>query len=247
MDGFTILVIVVMIFLLLVWGYQSLFSGSYVPPEPGGTRYPEGARRGTKKFLTWIRGEKTSGNSTPIDEIEKGIAAEENVKYALKGLSTDYMQVHDVRVMIPRFREYQQFDHIVIGSEGVYHIETKSTEGQISFSSNGEYLINGRPPMDMSKENPINQMHRHQQALLNFIQENGFENIQVIGILCYGTKKGVSIGQGSTEYLTVKADNLVTTINNSKKTSTSTEQLTKAQITRLHNILTSKNSPKIYK
>ena len=68
----------------------------------------------------------------------KGLTGETIVGYKLESLSDDYYVINDLKT------SYGNIDHIVIGSSGIYIIETKNFRGLITSSEKGELLLNGQ-------------------------------------------------------------------------------------------------------
>lgn len=70
----------------------------------------------------------------------RGAVGEEAVGRLLETLDEDFYVLHDIP------NPYGNIDHIVIGRyTGVFLLETKAHGGRVEFS-NGEILINGKPP-----------------------------------------------------------------------------------------------------
>lgn len=76
---------------------------------------------------------------TVITRAVRGAGAEEKISEILKELSKEYAVFNDFPCPMGNI------DHIVVGPTGVFVIETKSHSGEITLSSEGELLRDGKP------------------------------------------------------------------------------------------------------
>jgi hypothetical protein len=69
----------------------------------------------------------------------RGAKGEEKVGAILESLPEDYVVLHDVAC------RYGNIDHVVVGPNGVFALETKSHGGRVRMED-GKLLVNGKPP-----------------------------------------------------------------------------------------------------
>lgn len=99
----------------------------------------------------------------------------------------------------------QEIDHIIVGPNGLFHLETKHWVGKVKFLENGvERGPNGH------HEDPITAINRHEFALKEFLRGHK-RHADVIGILCFSHPDVELIGE-SLAFQTVKLANLVSLI-----------------------------------
>lgn len=130
-----------------------------------------------------------------------GKAGEQAVAHQLKFLGSEY-KVLNAKVLRSG-GSCQQFDHVVLGPNGIFHIETKYWSGRIAFTENGIERAGQRG----TKSDPTAQMYRHEYILKELLRENGLAG-DVVGILCFAHPNCEIIGS-SPAFTTVKLDRLV--------------------------------------
>lgn len=140
---------------------------------------------------------------------ETGEKGEENVSHNLRYLGqTDYKVLYDIRIPSPVGS--QQIDHMVIGPNGVFHLETKnhSGRGKIIIDKNGNW-IKETGDSQISIESPIAQVDRHDIVLRDYLNKKfpGVE-IPVHPVIVLATSKYILEGQENSEVPVVKADQL---------------------------------------
>ncbi len=69
----------------------------------------------------------------------KGLRGEAAVAYILENFPDDHRVIHDLTT------PYGNIDHVVIGTSGVYVIDSKNWRGVVAADGNGGLLINGKP------------------------------------------------------------------------------------------------------
>ncbi|MEB3102162.1 nuclease-related domain-containing protein [Ferviditalea candida] len=132
---------------------------------------------------------------------QAGISGEKAVAHQLKFLGSEYKILNSK--MICSGGSCQQFDHVVVGPNGIFHIETKYWSGQIAFTETGIERDGGRG----TKNDPTAQMYRHEYILKELVRENGLAG-DVVGILCFA-HPGCELIGSSPAFATVKLDRLV--------------------------------------
>ncbi|MCC2686471.1 MAG: dedA family protein [Paenibacillaceae bacterium] len=96
----------------------------------------------------------------------------------------------------------QEFDHIVVGPNGVFHIDSKHWSGEIRFTENG---------VVRSKEghhgDPTAQLYRHEYVLKELLREHK-KRADVTGILCFTHPDSTLTGK-SPAFVALKPDRLL--------------------------------------
>jgi hypothetical protein len=69
----------------------------------------------------------------------KGLLGEAAIAYILDNFPDDYRVIHDLKT------PYGYIDHVVIGTSGVYVIDSKNWRGVVAADGSGRLLINGKP------------------------------------------------------------------------------------------------------
>lgn len=140
---------------------------------------------------------------------ESGEEGEANVRYALKWL-VGYRVLHNVRV--PNPLESQEIDHIVIGRNGVFHLETKNHGGKygakITINKEGDWCIeqNGAA---IGMTNPLFQVRRHERVLREFlVQKFPQLNIPIKEIVVLSNEKTILEGAENSPITVLKIERL---------------------------------------
>lgn len=140
---------------------------------------------------------------------ESGAHGEANVRYNLKWLE-DYKVINDVQV--PNKLESQQIDHIVIGKNGIFHLETKNHGGTyggiININKEGDWSITKNNNVQ-GMENPLNQVRRHERVIKEFV-ENQFPDkaIPIKAIIVLSNEKTMLEGQENSPITVLKLERL---------------------------------------
>lgn len=157
-------------------------------------------------------------NSSEIsngDAIRAGKKGEQDVQYALKWLKygEPLVLVNEGKAISITndvcFDESQEIDHIVIGTQGVFAIETKNYGGIISVDTLGNWYQK-KEGKEVGIANPIQQMERHEKMLKSFLPED----VPVISILCVANTRTIIKGIENTKINVVKSDMLAHFIEN---------------------------------
>lgn len=142
---------------------------------------------------------------------ESGERGESNVRYHLKWLEPDGYKVLN-NVQVPNPLESQQIDHIVIGKNGVFHLETKNHGGEhgatISINKAGDWSIT-RNEKTQGMENPLSQVRRHDKVLREFLKKEMPEvEIPLKEIVVLSNEKTILEGQDNTPITVLKIERL---------------------------------------
>ena len=136
---------------------------------------------------------------------DPGYAGERNTAHQLKFIGPEYRVFNGRRV---RSRTgSQEIDHIVVGPNGVFHIESKNWSGDIRFTEQG---------VERDKEkhegDPTAQLYRHEYVLKELLRAHHLK-ADVTGILCFTHENCRLVGR-SPAFETLKLDRLVHFIKN---------------------------------
>jgi membrane protein DedA with SNARE-associated domain len=136
-----------------------------------------------------------------------GYVGEKNTAHQLENIGSEYhvLNSHHVKARTGS----QEFDHLVVGPNGIFHIETKNWGGTVTFTANGvERSEEGH------KEDPTARLYRHEFVLKELLRANKLQ-ADVVGILCFSNPECTLVG-GSPAFATLKLDQLIQTIQSHK-------------------------------
>lgn len=143
---------------------------------------------------------------------ETGEKGEKDVKHNLDFLKLNgYKILHNIRLRNQDF--IQEIDHVVIGHNGVFHLETKNHygTGRITIDKNGNWIkeTNGQ---ESSIENPIGQVDRHDMVLRSYLEKRFMEEIPVKPVIVIAASGYILEGAENSKVPVVKVDQLTTFI-----------------------------------
>ena len=126
-------------------------------------------------------------HSQKIDKLKAGVDGEDATVDFLTSLPDDYSIVSNAIVRLEG--RQGELDNIVIGPNGVFVIETKNRNGEISGSYNDKNLTQykigrGGTPYTNEFYNPIKQVATHVYLLSNLLKQSGI-NTWVQGIVYF--------------------------------------------------------------
>lgn len=169
----------------------------------------------------------TSSNAkTSTDAKHWGRAGEEAVDYVLKWLPNMYCVIdkdchgkYDDNVIILEndsfVDEAQEFDHLIIGPQGIFNIETKNYAGRLAIDQNGNWFRLKKGETEwMAEENPAQQLFRHHVLLQSIVGDD----VPIIDVICMAHPNLMISGQGNSFIPVVKKDLLADFIVNYKST-----------------------------
>lgn len=163
---------------------------------------------------------KKSTNSTAIDTKTSananhwGRAGEEIVDYVLKWLPDKYCVIkkdcqgkyYDNVIILKNdsfMDESQEFDHLVIGPQGIFNIETKNYAGKLAIDQNGNWFRLKKGETEwVAEENPAQQLFRHHVLLQSIVGDN----VPIIDIICMAHPNLMIAGQRNSLIPVVKKD-----------------------------------------
>jgi len=114
--------------------------------------------------IVWKIYKKSSKN---VDAYRKGIAGEQTVINALKNLDDNFYLINDITLQQP----YGNIDHILLGPNGIFVIETKNYRGNIECNGDEWHRLykNRKGPKDFIMTSPSKQVKRNAVDLKNFL------------------------------------------------------------------------------
>lgn len=149
-----------------------------------------------------------------IDGNNWGKVGEDAVDYVLKWLPDMYCVIEkdcvgkysDNIILLenPSFSdETQEFDHLVIGPQGIFNIETKNYSGKLSIDKAGNWLRLKKGETEwIAEENPAQQVFRHRVLLQSIV---GYQ-VPVIDVICLSHPSILIAGQENSRVPVIKKD-----------------------------------------
>lgn len=101
----------------------------------------------------------------------------------------------------------QEYDHVILGPNGIFHVESKNWSGLIQLSDHGV-----RRSVKGEWHDPVEQMYRHHMLLEALLRENEFAH-DLVGILCFTNRNAEIKGHLST-FLPLRINQLMSAITN---------------------------------
>ena len=158
------------------------------------------------------------------NQYKKGKTGETLIEETLEGLSDNYYLVNDV--MLPE--SYGNIDHIILGPNGIFVIESKNYDGKIICNGDewhrhyeGGLTISMRgrpywkPPRDYDIGSPSKQVKRNAVKLKQFIQKTFKKPIWVEGIVVF-TNPNAELELNNPSVPILKVEELYNFIKNKK-------------------------------
>lgn len=143
---------------------------------------------------------------------KNGLIGENEVNYALKWLDKGYTKIarkdpeKPISLYNPNFiDEAQEYDHIIVGKQGVFNIETKNYSGKLIVDANGNWIRIKKDGTQEGERNPIQQLRRHEKLLRSIIGSD----VPIINIICMAHPKMIIEGVENCSIPLVKSDLLV--------------------------------------
>lgn len=159
---------------------------------------------------------------THLNNYKKGERGEKEVNYSLKWLPSCYQKIEpyfiekyqDNRIILMNknyINESQEYDHIVVGPQGVFVIETKNYKGKLIIDDDGNWIRDKENGEQEGERNPLEQIRRHEKLLRSIVG-----NIDVISIICLSHPKVIIEGAKNCPVKIIKSDLLCEYIENYK-------------------------------
>lgn len=168
-----------------------------------------------------------------IDGNNWGKAGEDAVDYVLKWLPDMYCVIEKdcvgkysdniILLKNPSFSdESQEFDHLVIGPQGIFNIETKNYSGKLAIDKVGNWLRLKKGETEwIAEENPAQQVFRHRVLLQSIV---GYQ-IPIIDVVCLSHPSILIVGQENSRIPVIKKDLLADFIVNYRPAGLSSGQV----------------------
>lgn len=150
-----------------------------------------------------------------IENRSFGERGEAEVDYALKWLVGDYIRIvktqsgkYGEQAIVLNNKEFidepQEFDHIVIGTQGIFNIETKNYTGKLIVDANGNWIRVKADGSEIGERNPIQQVRRHEAVLKSIVGED----VPIISVLVMANPKMIIEGVENFSIPLLKSDRL---------------------------------------
>mgnify|MGYP000944426911 CR=1 FL=1 len=146
---------------------------------------------------------------------ETGKKGEIDIQHNLSFLATQgYRILHNVRIQNSIYD--QEIDHIVIGTNGLFHIETKNHDGygKIIIDKHGNW-IKEEGGRQFAIKNPLAQVDRHDMAIKEYLSKDFSNvNIPIIPIIAHANENYIIEGQENFPIPVLKSEQLTYFIKN---------------------------------
>ena len=167
--------------------------------------------------------EKLREQSNYIENRKYGLIGESEVHYALKWLDKKYIIMepktygkYGERILILSNPEYidvvQEYDHIIIGEQGIFIIETKNFVGKLIVDEQQNWIREKADGTVEGERNPLQQLRRHEKLLRSIVGED----VNIISVICMAHPKLIIEGSENCTIPLIKSDMLVEYIENYK-------------------------------
>jgi membrane protein DedA with SNARE-associated domain len=185
----------------------------------------------TVLYVIYLLYKRSRRKAVPVQPATAGVSRPETdgKLRVLDRLGSEY-RVLDGRRVLPG-NEVQQAEYIVVGPNGVFHIELNRKAGEIRFAE----LI-AEPGTVGSPDDPTAQAYRREFALKNLLRRNQIKT-DVVGIICLTDPKASIAGQ-SPAFAVLKQDELPSHIRAHK----AKQPLNEEQVVRIVRLLEEQDS-----
>jgi hypothetical protein len=107
-------------------------------------------------------------------KLEAGKKGEMEIAYYLNWLNNNYYVFNDICLNSDKYGN-QQIDHLVIGPNGIFHVETKNINGTIKISETGDWILEKKLRNQLlteGMESPHHQIRRHELVLRDLLAQH---------------------------------------------------------------------------
>lgn len=150
--------------------------------------------------IGWMKKGNTDSSTAKIESGQKG---EKEVVYTLSWLDKEKKFIVINNITLQCEDKKQQFDHIVIGENGIFNIETKSYSGNITINEDGNWTREKLGRIE-AIENPLFQSQRHHKILNSLLRGK----YPIIDIVVLTRKEFTITGVKNTPINVVRVDSL---------------------------------------
>lgn len=155
--------------------------------------------------------------------IRAGQTGESKVAHYLSFLNlNEYIIYNNISIRVNG--RSQQIDHLIIGQNGIFHLETKNYSGEIYIDKNENWSKTNRNKYEML-DNPVGQIKRHEQLLKEAL-DNKYE---IVSILVMANKNCRLLGLQNTKLNVIKVEKLLDFINSYDENKISKKELIKVK------------------
>lgn len=141
-----------------------------------------------------------------------GERGEQQVMHALSWLPKDQFTVFH-NIYVTANGRGQQFDHLVVGQNAIFHIETKNHSGRITVTPEGNWEITrtvGGKVRTEGLESPLEQIRRHEMVLKDFIDNLlGKHRVPLQEIVVISNPKSTIKGEQYSPFVILKREKLL--------------------------------------
>ncbi|WPC42811.1 NERD domain-containing protein [Clostridium sp. JS66] len=166
-----------------------------------------------------------SGNNSKAEIVKAGKIGENKVSHYLSFLNlNEYIIYNNINIRVNG--RSQQIDHLIIGRNGIFHLETKNYSGDIYIDKNENWSKSNKNKYELL-DNPVGQIKRHEQLLKEAL-DNKYE---IVSILVMANKNCKLLGLQNTKLNVIKVEKLLDFISSYKETKLSSKELIKVKRT----------------
>lgn len=156
---------------------------------------------------TIMETDKNENNKNISGIIKAGKVGENKVAHYLSFLDlNDYYVYNNVNICING--RSQQIDHLVVGSNGIFHLETKNYSGEIYIDKNENWSKSNKYNYELL-ESPKCQIQRHEQLLKEIIDSK----YEIVSVIVMANKYCKLVGIKNTSLNVMKAEKILDFIN----------------------------------
>ncbi|MDQ0896338.1 MULTISPECIES: nuclease-related domain-containing protein [unclassified Paenibacillus] len=142
--------------------------------------------------------ERKKRQEIKVAQKEAANRAEEQVSFHLRYLDEkQYFVWNGVYVVHGGMRH--EIDHLIVGSKGLIHVETKNYSGELRFTPNGIERTKKDSYGNLLKEDVIKdpnaQMLHHDILFQRLLNDNGLANVPILGVLCIANDRSTVAGK----------------------------------------------------
>lgn len=186
--------------------YVIIIIGIYIIlslPKNKISKYKTSKYKRTSQEYSSIRNDRkvNSINVNREERIKKaGERGEKDVAYELEWLNKEKYIVYN-GIRLRNKEKPQEFDHLVIGENGIFNLETKNYKGDIKIDNQGNWIriINGR---EEGAANPSGQVDRHRKVLESILGKD----CPIIDVIVLANKNTIITGTEKSRIPIIKVD-----------------------------------------
>ncbi|MEG0774378.1 NERD domain-containing protein [Clostridium sp.] len=171
--------------------------------------------------------DKQYSHTSETEIINAGTIGEKKVSHYLSFLNYNKYKVYN-NIAVKSNGRYQQIDHLVIGPNGLFHIETKNYSGEIYVDRNENWSKTTKYKYELL-ENPKGQIQRHEEILKEIVGDK----FEIVSILAMAHKYCRLSGLENTTLNLMKVECVLDFITSYEGQS----YISKAQATKIINVL----------